>query len=289
MYNTGAVDGVAETPQNFHGVGAEVDKAVFADPLIEAIITETHTACLLSAAVMSAINALPSPGAGRGGPLLKSFVPEDPAVLLALGLRPEDDILKDETAEAIEAFFAKLDPARSALKAFLIDTHEIGAERAATLHYFALTALWRDALHYGVEAIRKIDDDTKCELPSIYHQSAAILLRTLEHALSGGKPCLTDDGRPFLPMLPQRRRSARRMLQQTCTIYYRGRTAKALAYDVSRGGFGLRQLNCELPASIELELPDGRRFSAAVIWQNGEAAGVRLDKPLRPNDPLLWG
>lgn len=259
------------------------------DPILEAVVAETQSAGLLTAAIVSGVNALPGPLAGRGAENLKGFVPEDPAVLIALWPRPDESIMRVKTVEGIEAFFARLEPARSALREFFVDLEQIGPERAASLHYFQLVSPWRAAATAAVGAIQNLDTDSQLALPLLYKQSAGILMRVLNHAVSGGMPCLTVDGRPFLPMLPQRRRSARRLLGYDCTIYHRGRVTEAFTKDVSRGGFGLSNVTCALPDAVEIELPDGRRFDATVIWQRGNAAGVRLSKPLRPNDPLLWG
>jgi hypothetical protein len=68
------------------------------------------------------------------------------------------------------------------------------------------------------------------------------------------------------------------------------KTSEAFVRDVSAGGLGLERVPQLVPDSIVfVELPSGRRFAGTVAWCDNAAAGIRLSKPLLPNDPLLLG
>ena len=101
-------------------------------------------------------------------------------------------------------------------------------------------------------------------------------------------PCLDARGQPYLPPLPQRRRSLRRSLGQNCRILYRKAILSAFAKDISDGGIGLLRVpflqNDDL---VTVELDNGRQFKGSVVWCRDEAAGVRFERPLTASDPLL--
>ena len=56
------------------------------NPLLETIVTETHTAALLTATITSVANALHLPGTARTEPELRMYMPGTPAMLSGLRL-----------------------------------------------------------------------------------------------------------------------------------------------------------------------------------------------------------
>ena len=120
--------------------------------------------------------------------------------------------------------------------------------------------------------------------------SAGVLGRILDAAALGETPCIDADGQPFLPAMPQRRNSTRRKLSQSAKITAAGRTAQAFVRNVSAGGFGLEQVPAfDVGQVLSIELACGRRFTGSIVWYKAGRAGIRLNRTLTPNDPLLWG
>ena len=191
---------------------------------------------------------------------------------------------------AVSSFFAGLEPARRETERYFADASLLGLERAAALHQFSLAANWRLVAQSAADAVEDLNVETEEWLPELYGLSAGILGRLLQAAASGQSPCIDAAGQPFLPALPQRRRSARRTLGEAATVTIAERSVRAYVRDVSQGGLGLEQAG-KLPvgAIATVVIPSGRRFTGAVVWNKSGRAGLRFTVPLTPNDPLLWG
>lgn len=139
-------------------------------------------------------------------------------------------------------------------------------------------------------AVAALCEEAGETLPELYFLSNGILQRLLAAAAKGKAPGIDRSGKPHLPTLPQRRRSARRMLGQPGVAASGGRLLRVFVRDVSQGGMGLEQASClEAGDPVTLELQTGRRFSGTIVWRRGPRAGLKFNTPLSPNDPLLWG
>jgi hypothetical protein len=261
-----------------------------APALLEAIVCDTHSAALLTAVLASAVNGFKHSSPPRSDSLLKMYVPQEPAVGLALGKWASEAGLEAQTVAAVIAFFADLEPPRHQLTRFFNDAQTLGSERAMALHRFALASAWRGVCHSAIAAIRHLNAEAEEQLPDFYVLNGGVLAQLLLAAASGETPCLDDTGQPFLPALPQRRRSSRRTLGQTAHITAKGSKFRGFVRDVSAGGFGLDQIPIlETGATVSIELSTGRRFAGTVAWYSRGRAGVRFDRALTPNDPMLWG
>jgi PilZ domain len=260
------------------------------NPLLEAIVTETQTAALLTATIASFANALHLPGTVRTQAELQMYLPLDPAVITGFRRWASEANLSTRAAESVSAFFADLGPARRQMQRYFADANSIGLDRAGALHRLTLTSAWRGTCKSAAAAVKDLASETELDLPDLYHLSAGILGRILEAAASGATPCINAEGAPFLPALPQRRNSVRRMIGQTARVTAAGRTVQAYVRDVSAGGFGLQQIAVlDVGQVLSIELATGRRFTGTVVWYRAGRAGIRLSRTLPPNDPLLWG
>ena len=176
------------------------------------------------------------------------------------------------------------------MKRYFTDIKVIGLDRACALHRLTLASAWRGACRSAAAAVSHLASETADELPELYELSAGVLGRLLDAAAMGDTPCLNGAGQPFLPALPQRRTSARRMLGQTALLTTAGRKVQAYVRDVSASGFGLEQVPVlDAGQAISIELETGRRFSGSVVWCKAGRAGMRLNRTLIPTDPLIWG
>ena len=260
------------------------------NPLLEAIVTETHTAALLTATIASFANAVHLPGTVRTQAELQMYLPRDPAVLTGFRRWASEADLSLRAAESVSAFFADLGPARRQMQRYFTDVNSIGLDRAGALHRMTLTRAWRDTCKSAAAAVKDLASESESDLPNLYHLSAGVLGRILDAAAAGATPCINAEGAPFLPALPQRRNSMRRMIGQTAHVTAAGRTVQAYVRDVSAGGFGLEQIAAlDVGQVLSIELATGRRFTGTVVWYRAGRAGIRLNRTLPPNDPLLWG
>jgi hypothetical protein len=73
-------------------------------------------------------------------------------------------------------------------------------------------------------------------------------------------------------------------------LRHRGKNTPVIAKDISATGLGLDRIpELKLDELVQIEMTGGRRLMGMVVWIKGVTAGIRLGKPLPPNDPLLGG
>lgn len=258
--------------------------------LVEALVCETHLAALQTATVTSAINALRQGGRLENPATIKNFVPHRPPILLASSGWLLDAGLEKDTIEDVEVFFEELRPARAYLEHFYHDMAELGIVRAEVLHRRNLTSSWQLAAKGGAIAVKSLDLSLRYSLPELYAETVPVLVSLLNSSADGLQPCIDAAGHPFLPELPQRRRSARRGLFQECNVQHSRRTSRALVRDVSSGGLGLEGIAGLRPSElVVIDLDTGRRLIGTVAWVKDRLSGVRFSAALPPNDPLLFG
>lgn len=259
-------------------------------PLIEKLVAETHSTALLTAAVTSVVNAFRQQNHPRDPSDLTAFLPQPQGMMIGLQLAAKDAQLSVPAHHAILGFFEHLMPCLDELGSYMSDAETLGVERAAALHQFSLASTWRLVCHSAADAVHELTIETEDRLPELYGLSAGILHRLLSASARGQSPCLSADGKAYLPALPQRRRGARCIIHQPATIKTSATAGRVFVRDVSQGGLGLekvRRIRDGDKAVVVLAM--GRAFSGTIVWRKGDRAGLRFDTPLSPNDPLLWG
>jgi PilZ domain len=257
--------------------------------LFEALVCETHHAAAMTAIVASCIHGALAQRFGLTKPTIARYLPVEPAVLLSLARRSLLDVEPlSETRDCLDEFFLSLRVLRRQLDAFFYDCGEIGAERARIIHGRSLARHANAACHEALRTVRQLEIETPGRLDDLYCEHARALAKLLLEAERGGTPCLTPAGHPFLPPLPQRRRTSRRVLGQTCRLLLRNTILSAQVKDISEGGLGLQRVPfLGLDDRVMVELASGRQFVGTVAWCSGEAAGVRFLQPLLADDPIL--
>lgn len=259
-------------------------------PLLEKLVNETQSAALLTAVIASAVNMLREPGVSKTQAELQMYMPNPAGMMFAVRVLARDVHLPAHAHASILAFFGGLEPCLRETERYFADASVLGLERACALHQFSLAGTWRHACHAAGDAVQDLNAETQDLLPELYALSAGILGRLLIAAAKGQSPCMSGEGKPFLPALPQRRLASRRLLQQTATLTVGGRTTRVRVRDVSQGGLGLEQTGrLRENAVVTVALATGRRFTGTIVWCKANRAGIRFTIPLTPNDPLLWG
>ncbi len=268
-----------------------VDEAgVFVSPLIESLVCDTHTAALLTAAATSVVNRIQDQTVARSESDLVPILPKDPTSMIAFRRWTSDGEITSATLAAVISYFAELESARRMIGQYFADVRLIGTDRAAVLHQFTLSNVWRATCSSGRDALSALDDEFEDSLPGLYMLNVGILTRLLDSAARGEAPLIGDTGQLYFPELPQRRRSARRVLNQAALLQHRGLTSRAFVRDVSEGGLGLDQTGkLEKGHIAVVELSTGRRLTGSIIWYKRGRAGLKFARPLTPNDPLLRG
>jgi hypothetical protein len=252
--------------------------------LLEAIVCETQTQALHAVVVASGINALRLKRPVRSPQSLKNFLPRETTVVSEL-LRSHDEAgLTARAAAELRDMFIALAAARAGADRFFVGGGQEGE------HAAALAAQWSHLCDQAAGSLKALASEAAGRLPDYYADNSATLLKMLESVAGGAQPCIDAAGDIALPDLPQRRRAARRSLLQQVTLRYRGKNAPVIAKDISATGLGLDRVpELKLEELVQIEMTGGRRLMGMVVWIKGVTAGVRLGKPLPPNDPLLGG
>ena len=258
--------------------------------LIEAIVCETQTAALQVAAIVSGLHALRAKAALRNPAELKNFLPGGSAVIGELLRSHEEAGLDPKTLLNVKEFFGELSAARPGIERLLADVERLGAEHPSSHNQVSASAAWSRLCQHALAAVSALDADLRHRLPPYYGENAAMLAGVLKTAGDGQHPCIDKAGNIVLPNMPQRRRTTRRSLLQQGMLRYRGKMSSVIAKDISTTGLGLeRAPELKIQELVQVELTGGRRLMGVIVWASGSSAGVKLGKPLPPNDPLLVG
>ena len=258
--------------------------------LAEAVVCELHVSALQTVTVASTLNAMQHPGRIEDPSRIRDFIPRHTPMLLATRNWLDEAGLGRATIERLDVFFEELSAARLRLARLLADAGAIGWQRAEVLHRQSAATSWRLACRTAAGAIKALDIELRLDLPERYAETVPVLTSLLNSAAEGMQPCIDAAGRPFMPELPQRRRSARKSLFQACTVQHARRTVTAMVRDISSGGLGLEGVKgIQAQDLVVVEIESGRRFTGIVVWSKGRLSGVRFSTPLPPNDPLLFG
>lgn len=257
--------------------------------LLEAIVCETQTEALHTVVVASGINALRLKSRIKNPQSLKNFLPRESAVVGELLRSHEEAGLSASVMLQLREMFGALAAARGGAERFFAGAGQDG-EHAATIDPAAVAAQWSRLCEQIVTTLRALEAESTSRVPDYYLENSSTLVKMLMSVAGGAQPCIDAAGDVVLPDLPQRRRAARQSLLQQVTLRHRGKSSAVIAKDISATGLGLDRVpELKLQELVQIELTGGRRLIGMVVWIRGSSAGIRLGKPLPPNDPLLGG
>jgi hypothetical protein len=113
-------------------------------------------------------------------------------------------------------------------------------------------------------------------------------LELLRVASQGGWPCITRTGQVSIPGWAERRVEQRVELHVPVSISYGPARFPAIVENATAAGLGLASaVGVKEGADLEIHLPDGRTVTGVVRWARSGKIGVRLQRPLQADDPLL--
>lgn len=260
------------------------------DTVLEALVSETQYAALLTAAVTSWVNAMDRDEVAAKARLAHAFLPPDPGFMLTMRRWLRTTHLDAETINCVNAFLSALPDARRAFASFRQDGVALGFSHAAILHQGHLQDIWRMLCSRALMALAKLNLRLSDQLPDVYLRNGRAIYVLILTARNGQSPCLEQNGQIYLPVTPQRRRSVRRALRENCEVRLGLWRYQCFALDISASGIGIeRTPYLDVGAAVSVVLSVGRVLQGRVAWSRRQSAGVQFKDKLKPNDPLLAG
>lgn len=255
--------------------------------LIEQFVCGVDLAILQSATIASGFNAMRARRRFQRPLALRNFIPRRPSQMPSLARICDEMRLEDGVLDAIDAFLAGLPGIEADIDLICGAVESQGQALAVQRHAKQLDTAARRIHRLALGATAAIDAIASRSLPALYSANTQILKSLLTKIGEGGSPCIDARGNCFLPELPQRRPAPRRAVALPCIIEHLGQTAHALVRDISVSGAGLDRAPQAVPQNVIVIDVAGRCLAGVVVWQRGGSAGVKFNKPLRSDDPLL--
>jgi hypothetical protein len=247
---------------------------------------ELLNAAVLIAAAASLANAIDAGGdRAPSAHALAVYVPAPSAAFQASLDRLVGEEVDAELCFHLQGYAARLSLAQRMSTAFADDP----ARRASVqpVDPEILADAWRRACaaaRAAIEALAALEAGPA-------HPTALEQLRTIELlrlAEAGDWPCLDPDGRITIPGWAERRREKRHELRQDATARFGTTIVPVLIRDASRSGLGLEMRREARPGErLVVTLPGGPEFAGEVAWWDKGRAGIKLDRWLSAEDPLI--
>ncbi len=267
------------------GLQAEVGEGQ--NRLFEHLVSEVHAVGVDIAVATTAVNALNDWRTPIDPVDVARFAPHSSMLRALLPVLESNHALDGQTTVELHSFMAEVDAARAILDNFLDDCDAISASRASLVHARLLRTQWKVTSLRAKQFILELERGG-AELPELYQQNTRILSALLTGAGNGLKPCLDENGRLYVPPLPQRRRAPRRSVLQNCIVHGPASSQTGFIRDASAGGLGLGRIaGLKRGDQVRIELASGRQLHGTVAWITGSSAGVSFDVSLAPSDSLI--
>ncbi len=217
------------------------------------------------------------------------FTPQTATLKALLLVLDNNHTVDGRVSAELLSFIAEVDTARAALDAYLDDCEVISPERAGLVHARLLRASWRTLALDAKRHIINLERAGPAPLSELYSQNTRIVSALLNGAGNGLKPCLDENGRLYIPPLPQRRRAPRRSVLQNCVVNGPAQMVQTgFIRDASAGGLGLGRVSgLKRGDHVRVDLANARQLHGSIAWVTGSSAGVRFDVTLKPNDNLI--
>ena len=249
-----------------------------------AVVQEILHTCVLVGVTGSIINDLFAAGRLNMPRAAGGFVPADPIILRTHGPVTFNVASRRGVRNAIGSFCSSLSLAKARTHVAIADAQQAMTSIEAIPE---CTNLWRCAAGTGVEMMQSLDASTSFASDEITEENINKLVELLERVRDGASPCLIN-GTPDVPSWAQRRQFRRIVLNMEARLVVNGHEHNLLVADVSQGGMRIVTAQpIKIGAIVIVRLRTGRRFVSVVAWHNGQSVGVRFNRELPPNDPLL--
>jgi hypothetical protein len=160
-------------------------------------------------------------------------------------------------------------------------------ERPLVLQSDAIADAWCRACGSLVALLRGLAELMADHGVSLTPPHEGAVIRLLEQASSGLSPCIDHDGHLSLPGWAERRKEQRLATTLPVMIRLGSKRYPAVLRNLSSGGMEIAT-GFMVPTGTRLIVEWGgvRQYPGRICWCDGRVAGIGLDKPLSPGDPL---
>ncbi len=250
---------------------------------IRHLVQETLASATMIAVTATALNAAVRGHTGHTITIAAEALPTEPRVFQRLN---EEFAFGNDSAialDTLERLYAAVDEAREAMTS--AENVPAGRERHMRIHRHK--AVLQDLCGLALSAVGDVELLAASARipPDLRIPNVALLLKS---ARDGGMPCLDADGRLATPEWLQRR-GRQRWAVRFCVDVVSDRSADvATALDISTTGIGIACFGSFRRGDhVTMRVPDGRVLQGVIAWRHLRRAGIKLDQPLEPSDPLL--
>lgn len=212
-----------------------------------------------------------------------TFIPPDPQLWSPVSMA--------ELALVFPAkVFVDMNRLQVSLSAAKRSTEALHAKCAANVpvdgnQWFQLSKHWRIAARDARKTHAAIGER---ESPFARDANDTLLHRELRAVEAGETPLVDHNGDVKIPAAGERRKHARRRLDQLAYLYAGPERRVITIRDVSNTGLGLSGcLNLEPGANVAVETKHGRLLPGVVMWSKNGFMGIRLREILFNTDALL--
>lgn len=270
------------------GLAAVSKDGEHGNALFEALVCEFHWTALQVGAVTSCINASVSQNRSWMMRSCGNLIPvESPSIKAGLRAWQEIDLPR-ELAASISGIYRDLSDAKRLTLPIILAAGAFTAPKISEPKLQQIAALWKKLSEDCESAVQELEPEARWRLGGLYTGNALLLGKFVRDAISGSYDCVNQIGEVAIPVLPQRRKTARYILLQPCKIRGADGSSIALAHDISRNGL---ELTCERSFSVKervrVELRSGRKFSGIVVWTRQKLVNIQFDDALASDDPLF--
>lgn len=209
------------------------------------------------------------------------------AAIVHLALRYHPQLgLSSKVAEDIAAFVRSLSDLKKLTRSLMVDTQAYSAtQRQALTH---LAGKWKELCRSGSLVLQSLEMPVAATLVQVYAQDGRMLAGFLREAASGDTQRVSPWGEITLPVLKQRRRTARASVERACRLILADLDVTASILDLSIDGVGIAcKHRLAIGQALQIDVGSDRRLHATVVRCDGPNYGLRLTTALRRDDPLF--
>ena len=255
---------------------------------LHAVLDEIEQAAIFVAVSSSIATALLDPSLTRSvAKDLDTYAPAEPLIYPAFAAMLLGDGLHASVILPVQAYHLRLAFARR-LSCAIVAAGPAPSPQQRVSELEKLENAWQHACGKSLIAASALrcwltDAGVRCAPPGNPH--AESLLRA---AHAGGRPCVSDDGQISVPGWAESRRSLRHATRFSARVFFQGGQQTVMIDNASETGLGLSGIKAsEASAAITVELPGDDLVSGRIMWSHNGRAGVKLDKSLPANHPVL--
>lgn len=252
-----------------------------------AALQEVRTTSLLICAITSIVNKLSRVGEQSiTHDALLAHLPEPPTYMNEIADQMLDADFNSELYAAFREFRLRLEIARTLSLQFCRYPAEVCMKGG--VHIDVLSGTWCLLCKAGAALLRRVHAGYQLDLGPEGSMHFFRTIDLLRSCANGHSPCVKSDGSVEVPGFIERRKEERLMVDWSAIAIVAKTAMPAQIVDLSAGGAKFVSLVVLQPSQrTSLRLPSGRTLDGVIAWTNASVNGMRFDRPLASDDPLL--